>query len=333
MTDVQTSPVERAILLGMDGLDAHLAEKMMSEGQLPNFERLKALGGYRRFSTSNPPQSPVAWSSLATGANPGYHGVFDFIHRNPKNYLPDLAILKIKASALSLGGTTFVPVRSGLPFWAFTTDAKIPTVVVRWPITFPPQAASTRMLAGLGVPDLRGNLGNYAYYTTEQASKGEEGGEKVIAVEADGGLIRTAVYGPQVQGIKGRKATEVPLTVDLNGGDGAAEVTVDGTTVTLKKGQWSGWVPVRFKTGLMGHTNGMVRFYLRETNPVFGLYMSPIHVDPMEPAFPITHPEGYAKELAEAVGLYHTLGMPEDTKGLSEGRFDETAFLSFATML
>ena len=328
MTTAPPRPVTRAILLGMDGLDAHVVERMLEAGQLPNFERLKAMGGYRRFTTSNPPQSPVAWSSLATGSNPGYHGIFDFIHRNPKTYLPDLAILQIKTSALALGGSTFSPVRKGTPFWALTTAADIPTTIVRWPITFPPQAAATRILAGLGVPDLRGNLGNYAYYSTAPSSPGEEGREQVITVEAADGVIQTAIYGPQVQGLKGRKAAEVPLTIDLNGGDGTATLAVDCATITLRKGQWASWVTVRFKVGLLQRTTGMVRFYLKETAPELGLYMSPMHVDPREPAFPISHPAGYAKELAEAIGLYHTLGMPEDTKGLSEHRFDEEAFLA-----
>ncbi|MFQ6672459.1 MAG: alkaline phosphatase family protein, partial [Candidatus Tectimicrobiota bacterium] len=115
MTVAPPSSVRRAVLLGMDGLDAQVVERMLEAGQLPNFARLKAIGGYRRFATSNPPQSPVAWSSLATGSNPGVHGIFDFIHRNPKTYLPDLAILQIKTSALGLGGSSFAPVRKGSP--------------------------------------------------------------------------------------------------------------------------------------------------------------------------------------------------------------------------
>ncbi|MEE9181811.1 MAG: alkaline phosphatase family protein, partial [candidate division NC10 bacterium] len=328
MTVIRPSPVTRAVLLGMDGLDARVVERMLAAGHLPNFGRLKALGGYRRFATSNPPQSPVAWSSLATGSNPGYHGIFDFIHRNPKTYLPDLSILQSKTSALALGGSTFAPVRKGTTFWDLTTDAGIPTSLVRWPLTFPPRAAATRILAGLGVPDLRGNLGTYTYYSTAPSPSEEEGREKVITVGAVNGVIKTAIFGPQVQGLRGREAAEVPLTIDLNEGDGTAKLTVDGSTVTLLKGQWSPWVTVQFKVGFMQRATGMVRFILRETDPELGLYMTPIHVDPREPAFPISHPEGYAKELAQAIGLYHTLGMPEDTKGLSEHRFDEEVFLA-----
>ena len=43
------------------------------------------------IATSNPPQSPVAWSSFITGLGPHAHGIYDFLTRDPKSYLPDLS--------------------------------------------------------------------------------------------------------------------------------------------------------------------------------------------------------------------------------------------------
>ena len=60
----------KVIVLGMDGLDPKILESMMRRGLLPHFSRLAADGSYSRFATSIPPQSPVAWSSIATGSNP-----------------------------------------------------------------------------------------------------------------------------------------------------------------------------------------------------------------------------------------------------------------------
>ena len=57
----------RLVVLGFDGMDPGLAERWMAEGKLPNFSRLAADGHYQRLGTSNPPQSPVAWSDFATG--------------------------------------------------------------------------------------------------------------------------------------------------------------------------------------------------------------------------------------------------------------------------
>src|SRR5260370_7188473 len=58
----------------------------MAEGKMPNFARLAEQGSFRRLTTSIPPQSPVAWSNLITGMNAGGHGIFDFIHPDPKTF-------------------------------------------------------------------------------------------------------------------------------------------------------------------------------------------------------------------------------------------------------
>lgn len=158
---------KKVIILGIDGLDPHITEKLMEAGELPNFSRLKETGSYRRLQTSNPAQSPVVWTSIATGTNPGYHGIFDFITRNPKNYIPELAIMKVNPRNLfARRETMFLPTRKGIPFWQITSDAGIPTSVIKWPLTFPPEKVSGHMLSGLGVPDIRAYLGRYSFYTT-----------------------------------------------------------------------------------------------------------------------------------------------------------------------
>ena len=70
------------ILFGVDGLDPEICQTMMKAGDLPNLSRLASRGSFRPLGTSNPPQSPVAWASMATSLNPGRHGVYDFLTRN-----------------------------------------------------------------------------------------------------------------------------------------------------------------------------------------------------------------------------------------------------------
>ena len=72
----------RTVVLGFDGLDPELVEAWVADGTLPHFAALKARGSYQRLATTNPPQSPVAWASFATGRNPGEHGIFDFLTRD-----------------------------------------------------------------------------------------------------------------------------------------------------------------------------------------------------------------------------------------------------------
>jgi len=75
-----TFPVtKQVVVLGFDGVDPNLAARWMAEGRLPNLARLQREGAFRPLGTTNPPESPVAWASFATGLNPGGTGIYDFL--------------------------------------------------------------------------------------------------------------------------------------------------------------------------------------------------------------------------------------------------------------
>jgi predicted AlkP superfamily pyrophosphatase or phosphodiesterase len=80
------SPQQKLIVLGFDGVDPDLLKDWMAAGHLPNIQKLAARGTFQKLGTTNPPESPVAWASFATGLNPGKHGIFDFLMRNPDTY-------------------------------------------------------------------------------------------------------------------------------------------------------------------------------------------------------------------------------------------------------
>ncbi len=81
---------KKAIVIGLDGLEPMIVESMLERGELPNLARIRNSGSYSRLKTTYPAQTAVAWSSFATGTNPGGHGIFDFISRDPATYLPML---------------------------------------------------------------------------------------------------------------------------------------------------------------------------------------------------------------------------------------------------
>ncbi|MBW8873442.1 MAG: alkaline phosphatase family protein [Acidobacteria bacterium] len=84
-------PPKKLIILGFDGADAKLTQRWMDEGKLPNLARLRAQGTFSPLRPTIPSQTPVSWSTFSTGLNPGRHGVFDFLKRDPKTYRPDFA--------------------------------------------------------------------------------------------------------------------------------------------------------------------------------------------------------------------------------------------------
>jgi len=82
---------QKVIVLGFDGVDARYTEQWMNEGKLPNLAKLRAEGTFRPLRPTLPAQTPVSWSTFSTGIDPGRTGIFDFLRRDPKNYLPVFA--------------------------------------------------------------------------------------------------------------------------------------------------------------------------------------------------------------------------------------------------
>jgi predicted AlkP superfamily phosphohydrolase/phosphomutase len=94
---------QRVIVLGFDGVDAKYTERWMNEGKLPNMARLRDQGTFRPLRPTVPAQTPVSWSTFSTGIDPGRTGIFDFLRRDPKTYLPLFAAIDETKEPLLLG--------------------------------------------------------------------------------------------------------------------------------------------------------------------------------------------------------------------------------------
>lgn len=94
---------QKVIVLGFDGVDAGLTGRWMDEGKLPNLAKLRATGTYRPLLPTTPAQTPVSWSTFSTGIDPGRTGIFDFLRRDPKTYLPVFAAFDETTEPFLLG--------------------------------------------------------------------------------------------------------------------------------------------------------------------------------------------------------------------------------------
>jgi predicted AlkP superfamily phosphohydrolase/phosphomutase len=94
---------EKVIVLGFDGVDANYTERWMNEGKLPNLAKLRATGTFRPLLPTTPAQTPVSWSTFSTGVDPGRTGIFDFLRRDPKTYLPVFAAFDETTEPFLLG--------------------------------------------------------------------------------------------------------------------------------------------------------------------------------------------------------------------------------------
>jgi len=332
---------KKLIVIGIDGMDPDLLTKFMAEGAMPNFSRLAQQGSFRKLTTSIPPQSPVAWSNMITGMNAGGHGIFDFIHRDPKTFQLYFSTSKVEGPkhslhlgswVIPLGSGTAEQLRNGRAFWEILDQHGIPNSVYRIPANFPPIDAKGNTLSGMGTPDLRGTYGTFTFYTDDPtATTGAVEGGDIIQVEVQNNRVAASLIGPDNSFRENSPAATESFTVDIDPLDPVARIRYEDQEFVLKEGEWSGWHPVDFHLApVIGTVRGICRFFLKQAHPRFQLYVSPINIDPADPALPISTPSSYSKDLTKEVGEYHTQGIAEDTKALSAGVLDDKEFLEQA---
>ncbi|MBZ0112066.1 MAG: alkaline phosphatase family protein [Thermoanaerobaculia bacterium] len=343
------SSASNVIVLGFDGLDYDLTRKLMEEGRMPNFSRLDAENPLAKLGTSAPPQSPVAWSDFITGMDAGGHGIFDFVHRDPKTMAPYLSTSRVVADPAAgepfqLGecqvptsGGEMELLRHGTPFWETLEEHGIETTILRMPANFPPSGTATRELSGMGTPDLLGTYGTFTFYTSELFFDDSDiSGGKVVAAWPENGVVVGTLDGPPNPFVRKKEKAQAPFEVRTDPDEPVAKLVVGDEERILQVGEWSDWVPVALDLGTCGKLMmtpslpAMARFYLKSLTPEFQLYVSPLNLDPMDPVMPISTPASYAADLAEGSGRYFTQGMPEDTKALEGKVLDRAQFLEQA---
>jgi len=331
----------KLIILGIDGMDPQLLRQFMREGRMPNFAKLAEQGSFRQLTTSIPPQSPVAWSNLITGMNAGGHAIFDFIHRDPKTLELYFSTSRVEGPkhvihlgnwVIPLGGGRAEQLRKGKAFWEILDEHGVPNRVFRIPANFPPVPAKGRTLSGMGTPDLRGTYGTFAFYTDDPtATAGAVEGGQIIPVQVENSRVIANLIGPDNTFRKGSPAATEQFRIDIDPMEAVARISLNEQQFVLREGEWSDWVPVEFQlVPFLARVKGICRFYLKQSHPRFQLYVSPINIDPANPALPISTPASYSRNLSEEVGEFYTQGIAEDTKSLSDGVLDDREYLEQA---
>jgi len=344
------------IILGFDGMDPRLCERLMNQGRLPRLAQLRDAGGYRPLGTSIPPQSPVAWSNFITGADAGVHGIFDFIHRNPaKQCEPYYSAAETVHSddgwevgkhklpltfwPFSHNPTQTLLKRNGIPFWDYLDEAGIPIRIYDIPSNYPPSPSRHGhmcCLAGMGVPDLLGGYGTYQVFTGDTVRSTEEPGglRKPLVFQDD--FAKSSLVGPENTALARPAKSSVPFQVYRHPLEPSARIELQDQVIVLKEGEWSDWCKVDYELEMPPflpntHVSGICRFYLQQVRPTFRLYVTPINVDPSDPGGQrITEPPDFITDLSKALGLFYTTGFQEDHKALSNRVFRDEEYLEQA---
>ncbi|MBN1483087.1 MAG: alkaline phosphatase family protein [Chloroflexia bacterium] len=129
--------IDRVILLGLDGATWTLLQPWVQQGRLPGLARAMQQGSHGALHSSTPPYSAPAWVSLATGMNPGKHGVVDFWQPAPDGRGEQ------PISALSAAAPTL---------WEQLGQAGRRVALFNVPVTYPPRPVNGLLVSGMLTP-------------------------------------------------------------------------------------------------------------------------------------------------------------------------------------
>ncbi|HLF75138.1 MAG TPA: alkaline phosphatase family protein [Anaerolineales bacterium] len=318
----------KTLILGFDSFDPAVFEEMAGRNQLPNFEKFVEHGGYSRLEVCSPPQTEVSWTSIATGADPGGHGIFDFVHRDPATYSTYVSILPMRKTAV---GEQFVPPYTAKTFFEEAGDLGYPATALWWPAMFPARPnVPVNTLPGLGTPDIRGQLGVGTLFSSEAEGKKKTG---VVKLEPAGKDRFTAsLPGPQTQSRSGPQTISLPLTLEVID-EQTARLSIDKQQVELRLGEWSDIVELRFKAGMVFNIHAITRFIATSLRGAVRIYSLPLQIHPLHSTWHYASSNSFSKRLWNEVGPYLTLGWPQDTTGLEEGCITDEQFLDLCTKI
>lgn len=315
----------RTILLGLDAFDPGIFENLSAQGRLPNLGQFVARNQYARLTVSNPPQSEVSWTSIASGADPGVHGMFDFVHRDPATYKLFPSLLRTQTGLL---GTQFVPAHTTQTLFEQATREGYPASVLWWPATFPARLeVPVQTIPGLGTPDVLGRLGVGAVYSPDPSLANPRLKTAVEMLHKRGAGRYTGVLkGPAQKTRQGSKETTLEFQLELDG-NRPARFTFGKTLLSLTPGQWSPIFTLTFPVGFMVNVQAITRVTLTQVEPEPRLYFLPLQIHPLHSPWRYATPPGFVRETWKRFGPFLTLGWPQDTTGLEEGWISDDQFI------
>lgn len=129
----RTARTKKLIVLGIDGMDPVTARRMADEGKLPNIKKYLELGSARAgldMLGAHPTITPPCWTTLATGAYPGTHGITCYWRQSPESL--DAVVYNMDSRNCKAE-----------QIWNAAAEAGLKTLVWHWPgSSWPPTSGS-----------------------------------------------------------------------------------------------------------------------------------------------------------------------------------------------
>jgi len=318
----------KTVILGFDSFDPAIFESLAGRNLLPNLQKMMDAGGYSRLEVCSPPQTEVSWTCIATGTDPGGHGIFDFVLRDPASYIPYVSILPMKKTAV---GETFIPPYTTKTFFEEAADMGYPATALWWPAMFPARPElPVNTLPGLGTPDIRGQLGVGTLLTTEDETKKKTAVTKLISTGSN--RFTSTLSGPAVASKNGPQALTLPVILEAVDSQ-SARLQIGDVKLELKLGQWSDIFEIKFKAGLLANVHAITRVIVTDLGAAKRVYFLPLQIHPLHSTFHYASSPAFAKALWSKVGSYLTLGWPQDTTGLEENCISDDQFIALCDLI
>jgi predicted AlkP superfamily phosphohydrolase/phosphomutase len=126
----------KLLVLGVDGMDPRISRKFLSEGKMPNLQKFIERGAAREDLTllgAIPTITPPCWTTLATGAYPGTHGITCYWRQSPESL--DAVVYNMDSRNCTAE-----------QIWNITSEAGLKTMVWHWPgSSWPPTSHSENL--------------------------------------------------------------------------------------------------------------------------------------------------------------------------------------------
>lgn len=127
----------KIVVVGLDGATFDLIKPWADEGHLPVLQRLLKEGAHGSLGSTLPPMTAPAWTSFATGCNPGKHRLYDWIAREPDSYR--------FTPVTALDGTA-------PPLYQLLSEFGRRVLALNVPMTYPPTEVNGVMVSGMPTP-------------------------------------------------------------------------------------------------------------------------------------------------------------------------------------
>lgn len=312
----------RTVIVGFDSFDPDQFERLHQAGKMPHLGKLLDAKGYSRLEVCSPPQTEVSWTSIATGVDPGSHGIFDFVHRNPETYAPYVSILPTKQTIF---GEQFIPPYTTRTFFEEAAEMGYPATAMWWPALFPARPnIPVATIPGLGTPDIRGQLGVGTFLSSEALEKKKTRVGRLTP--AGKNRFNGVIEGPPVKSKNGTSYATQPLTVEIVTNQ-EVKLMIGKQELRLQPGKWSPIFELVFPAGFAFSIHALTQVIVTEIGERVSLYFLPLQIHPLHSVSPYATPASFVKDTWKNCGPFLTLGWPQDTNGLEDGCISDDQFL------